>query len=208
VNVTNAARAGPILKPASAVLARADARAAQLWPRIRDAALLSIVAQYETMIQNAGLVAGEGRRVVPLAREWRSPQRPLGDLRRFFHILGIDVLVDSACEPAILELNDRPSMCVTDPIEEDLKSRVVYDALNVVTLDGADPCGWERLLPGASEPALARAVAQVVDRSCRGQQAFVAKLIARRLRYAPSAPRLRQSLRRFCVLPPLRGPDS
>jgi hypothetical protein len=119
-------------------------------------------------------------------------------------------MVSEACEPVVLELNDRPSMCVTCPIEEVLKSRVVYDALNIVTVDGADagenarPGGWERLLPGIGDPAITRAVSQILERSCQGKQASVKRLIARRLGYVPSGTYPIRAYRRpLSGLPPL-----
>jgi hypothetical protein len=87
VKFANADRAGPILELASAVLAKlghSDGRAAHVWPRIRDSVLLAFVAQNEGMIQNVGLVTAEGRQRFP-------PPGPLPDMRRYFHIIGIDV---------------------------------------------------------------------------------------------------------------------
>jgi hypothetical protein len=213
VNVTNPERAGPILEFASSVLAkleRLDARATHLWPRIRDAVVLAIVAQYDGIVQNVGLVTAEGRREFPPQRGWHPPQKPLDDMRRYFHILGIDIMVNERCEPVVLELNDRPSMCVTYPIEEILKNRVVYDALNIVTVDGADagenaqPGGWERLLPGIGDPRIAHAVAQIVARSSQGRQASLKRMIARRLGYVPSGTYPHRAYhRRSSGLPPL-----
>jgi hypothetical protein len=135
-------------------------------------------------------------------------------LQRYFHILEIDVIVDEQCEPVVLELNDRPSMCVTYPIEEVLKSRLVYDALNIVTVDGLDggeriqPGGWEKLLPGPVDQAIAKAVAQILERSYMGQKISARRMIARRLGYIPSGSYLRQICPlAVCSLPPLHDPD-
>jgi hypothetical protein len=54
----------------------------------------------------------------------------------------IDVLVNERSEPIVLEMKDRPSMCVTEDAEDaesDLKFRAVFDALNI----GEDSGGWE-----------------------------------------------------------------
>jgi hypothetical protein len=60
-------------------------------------------------------------------------------------------------------------------MEAILKTRVVYDALNIVTVDGIDagacarPGGWEKLLPGVGDPGLAQALAKILDESHKGQ---------------------------------------
>ncbi|KAK8864894.1 positive regulation of cilium movement [Tritrichomonas musculus] len=47
--------------------------------------------------------------------------------KRYFHILGIDILLNEDLEPYVLELNDRPSLSVTVPFEEDLKVKLMRD---------------------------------------------------------------------------------
>jgi hypothetical protein len=212
VNVANAQCPRPILELSSNVIsgiARVDPRGAHLWNRIRQAVLLSVAAQYEGMIQSVGLAAAEGKQGSP-KKSWKTQQRPLNDLQRYFHILGIDIIVDEHCEPVVLELNDRPSMCVTYAIEEVLKSRVVYDALNIVTVDGLDgaeriqPGGWEKLLPGSVDPKISKAVAQILERSYQGQKLSARKMIAKRLGYIPSGSYLKQICPLAgCILPPL-----
>lgn len=48
--------------------------------------------------------------------------------KRYFHILGIDILLSEDLEPYVLELNDRPSLSVTVPFEKDLKEKFIRDS--------------------------------------------------------------------------------
>jgi hypothetical protein len=209
VNVRNRERSKPILELATAVLARVardDGRYKRLWSRIKEVSTLSIIAEYQSILQNLSLVAPDSRKAEEAPSEATAPQANLDDVQRYFHILGIDILLNDHCEPIVLELNDRPSMCVTEPMEQDLKTALVYDALNIVTLDGgespdAKPGGWEKVLPVQDDPEFANATQAMVDRCCQGGVMTVKGLLMRRLGYCPSASYVRSSYRRS--LPPL-----
>jgi hypothetical protein len=214
VNVGNAHHSRPILEYATSVLARiarVDGRGCHLWRRIRHAALLSVVAQYQSMLQNTGLVSADGRRESQPPRDWKPPQRAIDDRRRYFHILGIDVMVNDRCDPIVLEINDRPSLCVTYELEQPLKVRMLADALSAITVDGSERTegaivgGWERLLPCDPDGPLGRAVAQIQQMANLGQQSTAKRLIARRLGYVPAETGGQQQQPRGspCVLPPL-----
>ena len=72
--------------------------------------------------------------------------------KRYFHILGIDILVSEDCEPSVLELNDRPSLSVTVPFEYELKTKLIRDSFYHV-LPGGGVAGnckesdWEQIFP-------------------------------------------------------------
>jgi hypothetical protein len=188
VNVANKSTSHPILELASVVLdriVRSDSRAWSLGPHIRQAVLLAIVAQYEHMTQNVGLAIAHGtREPAP-----ESGHRPVDGLRRYFHLLGIDVMLDSRCEPVVLELNDRPSMCVTYPIERELKSGVVFDTLNIITSDDTSLAGrWEKLFPGPLDRVTEKVVGQVLRKTRQGRQLTPKQFLAQRLGYVPLAP--------------------
>jgi hypothetical protein len=119
-------------------------------------------------------------------------------------------MLNDRCEPVVLELNDRPSMCVTYEIEHGLKTRVVYDALNVVTVDGEETPegaklgGWERLLPGETESSFGKSVVQILQSANQGKQMTAKRLIAKRLGYVPTEGYTQQLYRRsLAILPPL-----
>lgn len=79
--------------------------------------------------------------------------------RKFYHILGIDIMIDENMEPQFLELNDRPSLSVTVPFEMSLKKSMIKESFMHVTHDGSvtnlecEGSGWEVAFP-TSDPEL------------------------------------------------------
>jgi hypothetical protein len=184
VNVTNAGNTRPILEFATTVLrqiSEMDRRGGALWGRIKEIVLLSIVAEYHSILQNIGMVAVQGK-----ADGLLPPQKNLDEVHRYFHLVGIDIMLDDRCEPVVLELNDRPSMCVTYPIEQELKTKLVVDALNVVTVDGEDPGenavpgGWENLLPLDGEQHSDQEIRRIIANCSTGTAPCIKKMAIRR----------------------------
>jgi hypothetical protein len=91
----------------------------------------------------------------------------LSRARRYFQIVGVDVIVDANHHPVLLELNDRPSLSVTVPFEEELKSNMIRDAFCHVTTSGAtlgesDRSQWQQILPVSDGHKLAGAIGTVM----------------------------------------------
>jgi hypothetical protein len=78
---------------------------------------------------------------------------PLKLTKRFFHILGIDIILDSELNPQVLELNDRPSLGVTVDFEQELKESVIADAFEHVLPNGdvrgdsPETSHWRKIFP-------------------------------------------------------------
>ena len=91
--------------------------------------------------------------------------------KRYFHILGIDIMLNEMMDPIVLELNDRPSMHVTFDIEAELKPRMIHDALTLITTDGnpPDPANisknWEKILPLENDTPFGTAVNEILSKS-------------------------------------------
>lgn len=82
----------------------------------------------------------------------KNEPKGLPKKQRYFHILGIDVILDSDLQPQILELNDRPSLSVTVDFEKELKTSFIRDAFYHVTTTGAsrgenEKSGWKQIFP-------------------------------------------------------------
>jgi hypothetical protein len=87
--------------------------------------------------------------------------------QRYFQILGVDVIIDAKHHPVLLELNDRPSLSVTVPFEEELKSNMIRDAFCHVTTSGAtvgesDGSQWQQLIPVSDGHKLAAPISTVM----------------------------------------------
>ena len=148
----------------------------------------------------------------PSASEEKPPAPPVDDAHKYFHILGIDIMVNDKCEPVVLELNDRPSMCVTYQMERGLKTDLVYDALNIVSLDGrppdanAKPGGWQKLFPAEDNLPFGKAAATILLRACQAvnkEAEQAKKKLFKKLGYTPKPPS-RKRISKAKKLPPLR----
>lgn len=183
VNVGNTDNEHSILELSSRVMKRIaeqDERGKTLWNRIRQVVLLSVIALYPNIIQNVTMHT-------PIVRKEGS--KALDEMHKYFHILGIDIMLNDRCEPIVLELNDRPSMCVTYDIERTLKSRLVYDALNIISVNGAPPDkrakpgGWQKIMPADESTPFGKAAKGILEKSCQGQTGK--KVLSKRLGYTP-----------------------
>lgn len=143
INVENVASQNTnFTRPASEVIADikvADEKGIMLWEKIKNASLLTILAIYPQIISSVAENANKG-------------SRGIDPLHRYFHILGIDIMINDNLEPVVLELNDRPSMKVTFPFEQNLKKKLIVDAMQYVKVEGKKQTesisnGWHKLLP-------------------------------------------------------------
>jgi hypothetical protein len=153
INIENsAAENDNFTRPASDVIQQIETD--NLWERIRTLSILTILAIYPQLVANVS----------------QYPSRKLNaiePLHRYFHILGIDVIVNAQGEPVLLELNDRPSMKVTFSFEYGLKKALLVDALRLVIDPGPEDRGnrWEKLLPFNDTHGLYRVVRAIQERS-------------------------------------------
>ena len=142
-------------KPASEVLAQL--KIPDLWQRIKNISMLTISAIYPQM-------------VAAVAQVQQKNGGGIDPMHRFFHIIGIDILITESGEPFVLELNDRPSMKVTFPFERGLKKALVMDALKLVSLDGGTApetpgSGWEKIAPVDERNGLTKVMRTMKQRS-------------------------------------------
>jgi hypothetical protein len=126
-----------------------------LWERIKMVCAFTILALYPQIIGS-------------VLEHMSGTPDTVDPLHRYFHIVGIDILIDDAGDPIVLELNDRPSMKVTFPLEHGLKKGLISDAMGIV--GGVElPAGarnkWERILPGDECEPLGKLTRAIQQRS-------------------------------------------
>jgi hypothetical protein len=96
---------------------------------------------------------------------------PLKLAKRFFHILGIDIIIDSDMNPQVLELNDRPSLGVTVDFEQDLKESVIAESFEHVCPNGdvrgdsPETSRWTMIYPTAPGSHWRHVVHQILNPS-------------------------------------------
>jgi len=71
---------------------------------------------------------------------------------KFYHVLGIDIILDYKLNPLVLELNDRPSLCVTVGFEKDLKEGLLAESFEHMGPNGelhaqSDSSKWQLIYP-------------------------------------------------------------
>jgi hypothetical protein len=128
-----------------------------LWQKIKNCAALTILALYPQIMLNAS------------QNVWRR-QGGVDQLRRYFQILGIDIMITEHGDPRVLELNDRPSMKVTFPFEYTLKKSLIVDGMKLVSIDGSEVreepgSQWERIFPVDDVHPLYRIIRAIQQRS-------------------------------------------
>jgi hypothetical protein len=82
----------------------------------------------------------------------KEQARKLRVRKRYWHVLGIDILLNAGMEPVVLELNDRPSLMVTVPFEHDLKVKMLRDCFFHVDPSGEShgdcpESDWQQIFP-------------------------------------------------------------
>jgi hypothetical protein len=141
------------------------ARSAGLWEKICDVTMLSFLAIWSSIVGSINNFTSE-KRVFPRKPSLDSPE--LDAFSKYFHILGIDIMIAENMQPFVLELNDRPSMVVTFDCEESLKQDMIFDAFSHISVDGTpvDPpdveSNWTKLLPVNRLSPLAPTVDEII----------------------------------------------
>jgi hypothetical protein len=168
--------------------------------------LLAILAQTQNISRNITLGSADSR--PDPEKLGPTPGPILEEMARYFHLLGIDILLNERCEPCVLELNDRPSMCVTYDIEHTLKTQLVRDALNLITVDGKPPPSdvpagqWEKVFP--DDTGTFGREAEDILTGASPWTTTAKTTVVKRLGYVPSVSKLRRPFRRSLGLPPLQ----
>jgi hypothetical protein len=105
----------------------------------------------------------------PIKADVSGPrERALTQAQRYFHIVGIDIILDAKGHPQLLELNDRPSLQVTAPFEQSLKEGMIAEAFSHLSLDGSsfganEGSRWQQILPVAPSSGLAAPIRAIMQ---------------------------------------------
>jgi hypothetical protein len=92
----------------------------------------------------------------------------LTQAQHYFHIVGIDIILDARGHPKLLELNDRPSLQVTAPFEAALKEGMITEAFSHLSLDGSSfganaGSKWQQILPVPPGSELAAPIRSIMQ---------------------------------------------
>jgi hypothetical protein len=141
-------------------------RSAGLWGKICDVTMLTLLGVWSSIVGSINHFNSE-RRLFARRPMRSSPE--LDSFSKYFHILGIDIMIAENLHPFVLELNDRPSMVVTYDCEAELKRDMIFDAFQHISVDGTpvdEPGGssnWIKILPVNRSSPLASTVDEIIS---------------------------------------------
>lgn len=137
---------------------------AVVWNKIKQVVSLTMIALLPQIIHNIDLYSIKNREMKN--KQTKNPHPNLSPMDRYFHICGIDILLNHRCEPFVLELNDRPSLCVTFPIEQPLKTNMIFDSLKVMYTKEVG--GWQKILPSPDSTLYSNVLNQIQQQALKG----------------------------------------
>lgn len=162
-----------------------------LWKKICDVAMFSLLAIWPSIVTS--LTNFNSERRLWGRRPFNQSEKTLDLFSKYFHIMGIDILVSENLQPIVLELNDRPSMVVTYECEKDLKRDMIFDAFSHISCDGSpidgvqttknqakdgngssNPDNWIKILPCPSYDNLAPVVNEIISKSANVFRTYAA----------------------------------
>ena len=109
----------------------------QLWDEIGDICVKTVLSIAPILVREYNSTFGLGsKRQQDQNDSKTNSTKILGS--RSFAVLGIDVMIDSHCKPHLIEVNHLSSFATGSPIDESIKSRVIYQALSVLKCASTD----------------------------------------------------------------------
>jgi tubulin polyglutamylase TTLL6/13 len=141
-----------------------------VWEKIKNVSILTLLSIYPQILAAIPKPKSTPRGESPHVKKG-SGASPAA-INKYFHICGIDILLDEDANPFVLELNDRPSMKVQFPCEEQLKHDLICDAMKIVTVDGTPlkeqpdgKNGWEQIIPAPESNPMASVYRSIQQRA-------------------------------------------
>lgn len=158
-----------------AEIENANPNSSKIWDKIKQTATLAMAGIYQSMVTNV-LNYQTKRKVQDINRYQYSNSidpnaKCIPTLRKFFHLVGLDIIITDDLQPVLLEINDRPSLSATFDVEVQLKPQLVQDIFTAVTLDGSPPKpenvskNWDRLLPLSDNNDLTNTIDSILSSS-------------------------------------------
>ena len=141
-----------------------------LWKKICDVSMYALLGIWSSIVGSINNFNSERR--LFFRKPTEKTDKALDTFSKYFHVMGIDIMISENLQPIVLELNDRPSMIITYPCENDLKREMIFDAFSHISVDGSqvdsdDPENdrWVKLLPVNPEDPNAATVTQIITKT-------------------------------------------
>ena len=101
----------------------------KIWDGIKELAKNAILALKDDLLDKAEKACNQNDFEYKNGSDENSP---IDFKERFFHMLGIDVLIDSQLNPLLLEINDNPGIRSFSNIDTDIKENLVKDEIELI----------------------------------------------------------------------------
>ena len=157
---------------------RTAPREVDVWGRLKRVTVLAMLGIWPSIVSNINKFNSE-RRVFG-KRPLERGEAVLDSFSKYFHILGIDVMLSENLQPILLELNDRPSMVVTYECEADLKRNLIADAVTHISANGEPRDGpdtsqnWMKVLPVDPTSPMKKTVDDIMSKESSVFRTFAA----------------------------------
>lgn len=125
---------------------RGEAAANELWDKIADICVMSILSILPTLQREYDTVFGKTRLQTQQkpSSESKGSNTSSCEKSRCFEVLGVDIMIDTKLNPILIEVNHLPSWATDSPIDEFIKSRVITQALSVINVKSHEKRAYER----------------------------------------------------------------
>lgn len=134
------------------------AKADTLWRRMGHVCVKVITSILPTLVREyeSTFFKNTGGRDRDAAQEQCSTSEAHSQVEgsRCFEILGVDVIIDHALKPWLVEVNHLPSFATDSPLDLDVKSRLIEQTLSVVKAKSNDRHVYEQVQRGKAEKRL------------------------------------------------------
>lgn len=134
---------------------KGEAAANKMWSRIGDICVMTIISilpvlrrEYASIFEKNVVQNDAAAEPLHNCHSTTNPRDDSGDdntsgRSRCFEILGFDIMVDNDLRPSLIEVNHLPSWGTDSPIDEDIKSRVITQALSAINVNAQDKRCYE-----------------------------------------------------------------
>ena len=129
---------------------KSEAAANRMWSKIGDICAMTIISILPILRREYASVfeknSAEPSTDCPASKPHGDETNANDDITgrsRCFEILGFDIMVDEDLRPSLIEVNQLPSWGTDSPVDEDIKSRVITQALSAISVNTQDKKDYE-----------------------------------------------------------------
>ena len=129
-----------------------------IWNKICNVIAFTMLAMWSPIV---GSINSYNSSKDFFSRKYTYNTLPPESYTKYFHLLGIDILLNESLDPIVIELNDRPSMQVTFDCEYDLKKNLNIDILKIINNENVLNTNFQQILPCSNDNPIFNDINQI-----------------------------------------------